>query len=98
MAIPNTSDYGDIFLDLCDGNLRNNVVASLLTARAQKTILDEQHLNEIAAYINRLEDALVRHHAGVLNTTDVLEHLKRCTGLDVTGLAFSVDSMHAEDA
>ena len=93
-----SSDYGDIFLDLCDSNLRKNVVDTLVKARTGDEIIPHDQLNEIAAYINRLEDALVRHHTGELLTANVLEHLKRCTGLDVSGLAYSVESMYAEDA
>ena len=92
------SDYGEIFLDLCDSALRENVVATLVAARTQNKAIDQDQLNEIAAYLNRLEDALVRHHTGELQTASVLEHLKRCTGLDVSGLAFSVEFMYAEDA
>lgn len=92
------SDYGDIFLDLCDSNLRQSVVSTLIEARQNGQAIAEDQLNEIAAYLNRLEDALVRHHTGELNTANVLEHLKRCTGLDVSGLAFSMESMFAEDA
>ncbi len=92
------SDYGDIFLDLCDKALRQNVVSTLVSARVHNTPISPDHLNEIAAYINRLEDALVRHHLGELETASVLEHLQRCTGLDVVALAYSHSTMFAEDA
>ena len=51
------SDYGDIFLDLCDSNLRKNVVDTLVKARTGDEVVPHNHLDEIAAYINRLEDA-----------------------------------------
>ena len=92
------SDYGEIFLDLCDRDLRKNVVGTLIDARTENAEINQDQLNEIAAYLNRLEDALVRHHTGELKTANVLEHLLQCTGLDVSGLAFSLESMHAEDA
>jgi hypothetical protein len=92
------SDYGDIFLDLCDSDLRRNVVGTLVAARTEDASINQDQLNEIAAYLNRLEDALVRHHTGELKTANVLEHLKECTGLDVVGLAYSIETMFSEDA
>lgn len=98
MSENKASDYGEIFLDLCDENLRRNVVDTLVAARTENKTIDQDQLNEIAAYINRLEDALVRHHSGMLLASDVLSHLKQCTGLDVGALAFTLGAMHAEDA
>ena len=98
MVSNKSSDYGEIFLDLCDSNLRSNVVETLVEARNNSQPIAQDHLNEIAAYINQLEDALVRHHSGLLLASDVLRHLKQCTGLDVSALAYTIDSMHAEDA
>ena len=98
MSDQKNSDYGEIFLYLCDDHLRQNVVNTLITARTAKAEIKDDQLNEIAAYINQLEDALVRHHSGMLNNMDVADYLKRCTGLDLSALAFTVDSMQAEDA
>ncbi|BCD99499.1 hypothetical protein [Marinagarivorans cellulosilyticus] len=98
MTDSKSSDYGEIFLDLCDSDLRRNVVGTLVAARKEEAAINQDQLNEIAAYLNRLEDALVRHHTGELKTANVLEHLLKCTGLDVSGLAFSMESMYAEDA
>lgn len=93
------SDYGSVSLDICDGQLRQHVVSSIATLRAGDTqALSDQHIDEIAAYINRLEDALLRHHWGLLAEAEILDHLKQCTGLDIKSLAYSLESMLAEDA
>ncbi len=93
------SDYGPVLLDLCDGQLRSKVVKSIKNARSDsETQLNSAELDEVCAYINRLEDALLRLHQGLLQESEIMDHLKRCAGLDIVTLAFALDAMQAEDA
>jgi len=93
------SDYGSISVELCDKDLRQRVVAAVGDARnTESNNLALENIDDIAAYINRLEDALLRHHAGTLKQDEILDHLKNCAGLDIRALAFSLEAMYAEDA
>lgn len=44
MTSSKSSDYGDIFLDLCDSNLRKNVVQTLVKARTGDEIIPHERV------------------------------------------------------
>lgn len=93
------SDYGPVLLDLCDSQLRSKVVKSIKSARGDNgASLSSAELDEVCAYMNRLEDALLRLHQGLLQESEIMDYLKRCAGLDIVTLAFTLDAMQAEDA
>ena len=97
-----SSDYGPVSLELCDQQLRSKVVQSISNARSGEVAPDRcinlERLAEISAYINRLEDYILRHHNGEMDFAEVLEQLKNCAGLDIKAISYTLDIMHAEDA
>lgn len=85
--------------ELCNPTLRSDV------GRAIRTALNDPHhplsqddLTQTAAYINQLEDAVLRIHLGLLKESEVLAHLKKCTGLDIESRAYTFATMYSEDA
>jgi hypothetical protein len=56
-----SSDYGILNLDVCDPGLRQRVIQAVHTSHAPKVPLAPDQVNDIGAYINQLEDALLRY-------------------------------------
>ncbi|MBU2986599.1 hypothetical protein KO528_14645 [Saccharophagus degradans] len=85
--------------ELCNPTLRADVGHAIRDALDQPNRkLSEQELTNVAAYINQLEDAVLRIHLGLLKESEVLSHLKKCTGLDIESRAYTFATMYAEDA
>src|SRR5690606_25161219 len=93
-----SSDFGIVNLDACDPGLRLRVIEAIHTDRAPKIALSANQLNDIATYINQLEDALLRFHWGASETHQVSELLKCNTGLDIEARSCELAAMTAADA
>lgn len=85
--------------ELCNPNLRTDVGRAIRDALNEPSqSLSQTDLSQTAAYINQLEDAVLRIHLGLLKEGEVLSHLKKCTGLDIESRAYTFSTMYAEDA
>lgn len=92
------SDFGILNLDACDPELRLRVIDTIHLTRAPKVVLGTEQLNDIAAYINQLEDALLRYHWGLMESHQISELLKCNTGLDIEARTGELAAMTALDA
>ena len=92
------SDFGILNLDACDPGLRLRVINTIHTERAPKNPLSADQLNDIATYINQLEDALLRYHWGASEPHLISELLKCNTGLDIEARSGELAAMTAADA
>jgi hypothetical protein len=92
------SDYGILNLDVCDPGLRQRVISAIHTTDAPKVALTAEQLNDIGAYINQLEDALLRYHGGTAERHQISELLKCNTGLDIEARVGEWSAMAAVDA
>ncbi|MEQ1545805.1 hypothetical protein [Methyloglobulus sp.] len=82
------SDFGAVFSQCCDPNLRARVVKAIYNARSNDiALLEHDELREVSTYICELEDALLRHHWGEVRGEKLLKQLKERTGFDVTAKA-----------
>lgn len=93
-----SSDFGILNLDACDPGLRLRVIDTIHMDRAPKIALNADQLNDIAAYINQLEDALLRYHWGASEPHQISELLKCTTGLDIEARSGELAAMTAADA
>ncbi len=93
-----SSDFGIINLDACDPQLRLRVIDTVHLTRAPKMALSADQLNDIATYINQLEDALLRYHWGLMEPHQISELLKCNTGLDIEARTGELAAMTALDA
>ena len=93
-----SSDFGILNLDACDPGLRLRVIDTIHTSCAPKVALKPNQLNDIATYINQLEDALLRFHWGASETHQISELLKCTTGLDIEARSGELAAMTAADA
>lgn len=93
-----SSDFGILNLEACDPGLRLRVIETIHTGRAPKVALSADQLNDIATYINQLEDALLRYHWGASEPHQISELLKCDTGLDIEARSGELAAMTAADA
>lgn len=85
--------------ELCNLSMRTDVGHAIRDALDDPDRkLSNEELTNVAAYINQLEDAVLRIHLGLLKEGEVLDHLKKCTGLDIESRAYTFATMYAEDA
>ena len=98
MSQHTSSDYGILNLEVCDPGLRERVIAAVHTALAPKVALTADQLNDVGAYINQLEDALLRYHWGASERHQISELLKCQTGLDIEARSGELSAMAAVDA
>lgn len=92
------SDYGILNLEVCDPGLRQRVISAVHTSLAPTEPLSADQLNDIGAYINQLEDALLRYHWGASERHQISELLKCSTGLDIEARSGELSAMAAVDA
>lgn len=91
------SGFGEITTAKYDTQLRSNVARELSLARTTRKRLNTTSLDDIATYIDLLETALLNHHMPKPENKDVLQQLKRHSGLDIAAEAYAWDMIRAED-
>lgn len=98
MSETTQSDYGILNLEVCDPGLRQRVIGAIHTQASPKTALSPDQVNDICAYINQLEDALLRYHWGASEPHQISELLRCNTGLDIEARSGELAAMIASDA
>jgi len=98
MSQNTASDYGILNLEVCDPGLRQRVIQAIHTTHAPKVALAPDQINDIRAYVNQLEDALLRYHWGVTERHQISELLRCNTGLDIEARSGELGAMVAVDA
>lgn len=92
------SDYGLLDRDACDIGLRQRVIGMINNNPGTDLTLNSEQRAELATYITQLEDALLRHHWGVLEPHRIHEILQCSTGLDMESMAQALADMASVDA
>jgi len=91
------SDFGRVEESYLNHELRDNVSLAIIAAREENKPLSQEAIGKIAAYIAKLEEALVEEDVHAVDETYVLDKLKANTGFDVRKEACTLEYMRAED-
>lgn len=93
------SDFGAVFPECRDSELRSRVVKAIYTTRKlESKSLDCDEIREVVAYITELENTILMQHADKIGSDAILGRLVSSTGLDIKSILDDMDTLVAEDS